>query len=187
MRIASLGGFLGALLALWAGACGGKTEGASSGPDGGNGGASGSSGGSTSSGGYSGCEGYTCCYEIGCGRGTCTTYCGSSSGSTGSSSSAAPPDAGDMDATDVSEGGFGPEGSTLDAGPYCSLKGPVLACTGPNVFICGPGFPFCAYASIFQGFGCCTTNPVAAGTSCVGGPPAGGLPTDGGCGCVGCP
>ena len=71
---------------------------------------------------------------------------------------------------------------------YCSPDaGPVASCTGSNVLECGPLMPFCTTASISPTWGCCSTDPVADGTSCVFAPPA---PEqfwpDGGCGCAGC-
>jgi hypothetical protein len=100
---------------------------------------------------------------------------------------AAPGDDGTMDATVIGApmyGGPCPGGgcwedatSVQDDAPgggdagvvYCAHKaGQVQACTGADVLVCGPAFPFCAYAAILAGFGCCTTK---FGTDCVGLPP----------------
>jgi hypothetical protein len=118
MGIASLSGLLCALLASWAGACGGKTESASSGPDGGNGGGStGSSGSSssssTSSSGSPRCEGCLCTPGGTC----CGTPCAPYGGSGGSSGSGV---------NSANDGGAPAE---------CVLQGGVYRCAGVDAAI----------------------------------------------------
>jgi hypothetical protein len=172
MRIASLAGFLGALLALWVGACGGKTEGAS-GPDGGNGGGSSSGGssgstssGSTSSGSSSGCEG--CCGCLCTPGGTCCglpcyegTSSGSGSGGSGSSGSGSGTSTGSSSGWACPPGGCGCLCGPLD----------VYSCNYPCsdvTFVCPSAFPLEGHACQLDGVTCQVTSDAAcAPPSCT--------------------